>query len=174
MNHALKAAIALVMGAGLAAGAQAHGTNLQGAAATSQKQAAMSRPMRNVSARPARMSRQQRIKEAQRQLKSDGYYRGAADGIMGHRTRLAIARFQRHNGLRRTATLDRRTFNRLTGIEAVGVGSSMPTAKAKPSTTLNGNSNTAATPMTPPATNPSATGAGGSSGTTNQTPTTSK
>ena len=168
MNHALKAAIALVMGAGLAASAQAHGT-MHKAAAMTQRHAQTD------------LSRQ-KIKTAQQELKADGLYKGKVDGLFGPRTRKAVARFQQRNNLRRTATLNRRTLDRLSGNQAVGVGSSQP--KLRNTRNANGNFNTntnlngagsgsssnsnATTPMMPPAANPSANGAGGNIGTTNQ------
>lgn len=167
MNHALKAAIALVMGVGLAASAQAHGTFMHRTSAM--HGASDMHRASAMSQRPTRMGLlRQRIKTAQRQLKADGLYKGKIDGKFSPATRMAVARFQQRNGLQRTATLNRETFNRLTGNQAIGVGSSMP--KKAPSMTNNGNGNgssTAATPMVPPATNSSNAGAGN-----NQTPTT--
>lgn len=171
MNHALKAVIALVMGVGLAATAQAHGTDMHHAAAMSQRHAQMG------------VSRQQ-VKTAQQQLKADGLYKGRVDGIMNRRTRMAVARFQQRNGLQRTATLNRKTFDRLTGKQAVGVGSSRPKSSTmnlnRNANNANGNgsgsstSSSAATPMVPPATNPGNTGAGNNTGTTDQNSTTNK
>jgi peptidoglycan hydrolase-like protein with peptidoglycan-binding domain len=168
MNHALKAVIALVMGTGLAANAQAHGTYMHHAAAMSQRQAQTG------------LSRQQ-VKTAQRQLKADGLYKGKVDGVIGPRTRMAVARFQQRNGLQRTATLNRQTFDRLTGNQVVGVGSSRPkssTATMKHNTAGNGagsgSSSNTATPTTPPAANPGIPGAGDNTGKTNQSPTTNK
>jgi peptidoglycan hydrolase-like protein with peptidoglycan-binding domain len=138
MNHAVRAVIALALGLGVAAAAQAQGTNLQGAAPTPQKQTAMPRHIQPVAATTGKLSRQQ-IREAQQQLKSQGLLKGRINGVMDRRTHLALARFQHQNGLPRTATLDRKTFDRLTGSQAVGVGSSMPAAKpGTPSTNLNG------------------------------------
>ena len=42
----------------------------------------------------------------QRQLRRQGYYRGAIDGLIGPQTRAAIARFQRDNGLYVTRAVD--------------------------------------------------------------------
>jgi putative peptidoglycan binding protein len=180
MNHALKAVIALVMGAGLAAGAQAHGTYMHHARSMSQQPPQMSQRL----AQP-RMPRQQ-IRMAQQQLKADGLYKGKVDGKFNRATKLALQRFEQRNGLPRTATLNRRTFDRLTGNKAVGVGSSQPKSSKKNlnpnanaiGANANGNgsgsstNNNATAPMTPPATNPSNTGAGNNNGTTDQNNTT--
>lgn len=166
MNNALKAVIALGMGIGLATSAQAHGTYMHHAGAMTQRHAQMG------------LSRQQ-IKTAQQQLKADGLYKGKLDGKWSRSTRMAVARFQQQNGLKRTATLNRRTFDRLTGTQAVGVGSSMPkTNMSNRNANANGSgssNNNAATPMVPPASNAGNTGADtNTTGTTNQTPTTNK
>jgi peptidoglycan hydrolase-like protein with peptidoglycan-binding domain len=164
MNHALKAVIALGMGIGLAASAQAHGTYMHHAKAVSQRQAQTG------------LSRQQ-IKTAQQQLKSDGLYKGKVDGSFGPRTRMAVERFEQRNGLQRTATLNRQTFNRLTGKQAVGVGSSMPkTTMSNRNANGNGSgsSNNATTRMVPPSSSAGNIGAGNNTGTTNQNPSTNK
>src|SRR5712691_3309918 len=167
MNHAVRAVVALALGVGLAVAAQAHGTDQQGAAPTMQRHAALTGQMQRDSA--TKLSRQQ-IREAQQQLKSADFYKGAINGVMNHRTHLAIARFQQHNALPRTATLDRKTLDRLSGSQGVGVGSSMPMQEkpvqgsSKPTTLKGTESGSATTPITPPAT----PGAGSSTGTTDQ------
>ena len=62
------------------------------------------------------------IEQAQQQLKSQGLYRGATDGVMGPETQTALRAFQRQNGLPQTAQLDQQTMNRLSGS-----GSGQPT-----------------------------------------------
>ena len=42
----------------------------------------------------------------QRQLRREGYYRGAIDGLIGPQTRAALARYQRDNGLYVTRAVD--------------------------------------------------------------------
>jgi hypothetical protein len=42
----------------------------------------------------------------QRQLRREGYYRGAIDGLIGPQTRAALARYQRDNGLYVTRAID--------------------------------------------------------------------
>jgi peptidoglycan hydrolase-like protein with peptidoglycan-binding domain len=55
------------------------------------------------------------IQQAQQQLKSQGLYRGTADGVMGPETQTALRAFQRQNGLPQTAQLDQQTSTRLSG-----------------------------------------------------------
>ena len=55
------------------------------------------------------------IQQAQQQLKSQGLYRGAVDGIMGPQTEQALSQFQQQNGLPQTADLDQQTMSRLMG-----------------------------------------------------------
>lgn len=153
MKQAVRTVVALAAGIGLAAAAQAQGAYMPGAAPTTKSQAAAPGQMPRLSAASGKLSRQQ-VREAQQQLKSEGFYKGRIDGMMSHRTRLAITRFQRHNGLPRTAILDRKTLDRLVGKEGLGVGSSMPSVhEGTPN-------NLGTTPVTPPA-NPAPTGAGG-------------
>ena len=166
MNNALKAVIALGMGVGLAAGAQAHGTAMHQSRLMSRHQTQMTQRQPQM-----KLSRQQ-IKTAQQQLKSDNLYKGKVDGKFGPSTRLALQRFEQQNGLPRTAKLNRQTLNRLTGNQAVGVGSSMPKDNMS-NRNANGNGGSGATtPMVPPANNN--TGAGNNAGTTNPPPTTNK
>jgi hypothetical protein len=46
------------------------------------------------------------VVEVQQELRREGYYRGAADGVIGPRTRTAIASFQRDNGLAVTGRIN--------------------------------------------------------------------
>lgn len=55
----------------------------------------------------------QQVLQAQRVLKAQGYYRGQVDGIVGPRTREAVAAYQRREGLPQTAQLDRPTVDAL-------------------------------------------------------------
>lgn len=50
---------------------------------------------------------------AQLRLRQLGYYRGRIDGDFGRGSRQALARFQRHHGLRPTGWLDGRTIRAL-------------------------------------------------------------
>src|ERR1700730_6064103 len=56
---------------------------------------------------------QDEVRQALQQLAAQGLYRGPADGLAGPEMQRALARFQQQNGLRRTATLDPDTMNRL-------------------------------------------------------------
>lgn len=49
----------------------------------------------------------------QMKLRYLGYYRGPVDGRFGPGSRAALARFQRHHGLRPTGWYDSRTLRRL-------------------------------------------------------------
>ena len=55
------------------------------------------------------------IEQAQQQLKAQGLYRGAIDGVVGPETEHALMRFQHQNGLPETAALDQQTMDRLSG-----------------------------------------------------------
>src|SRR5262249_6425775 len=88
----------------------------------------MSAPQPNMQAGGDFWSRnisQQEVQQAQEQLKAKGLYNGPTDGIMGTSTKRAIARFQRQNGMRVSATLDESTLSRL-GSTTSGVGASTP------------------------------------------------
>ena len=101
--------------------------------------------------RPARMARNAgkahmsptKVRQVQAQLKSEGLYRGRVDGIMGHRTQLALSRSQQATGMHRMAS------HRPLGNRTTGAGSSTQGA---------------AKPMTAPTTS-SQTGAGGDNAT---------
>ena len=62
----------------------------------------------------------EQVRTAQQQLQAAGLYHGPADGQMDPDTRAAIANFQQQNGLRRTATLDQQTLNRMMTSQAAG------------------------------------------------------
>ena len=53
------------------------------------------------------------VVEVQTQLRADGYYAGATDGVMGTQTRAALAAFQADNGLAVTSTIDKPTLQTL-------------------------------------------------------------
>ncbi|HYU11469.1 MAG TPA: peptidoglycan-binding domain-containing protein, partial [Stellaceae bacterium] len=69
-------------------------------------------------------------RQAQQQLAAQGLYRGPVDGLAGPEMQRALARFQQQNGLRRTATLDPDTMNRLmasnTRVNAPRAGANIP------------------------------------------------
>ena len=66
------------------------------------------------------------IQQAQQQLKSQGLYRGTADGVMGPETQTALRAFQRQNGLPQSAELDQQTSTRLSGSGAGQSTTGMP------------------------------------------------
>jgi len=83
------------------------------------------------------------VRTAQEQLQAAGLYKGPADGLMDPDTRAAIANFQQQNGLRRTATLDRPTLDRLMASRTSGSGSG---AAGAPATTPSGDLGMTAAP----------------------------
>ncbi len=56
---------------------------------------------------------QSMTKEVQQALKDKGEDPGAIDGIMGRKTRAAVRKFQKSNGLKVTGTLDNQTEEKL-------------------------------------------------------------
>src|SRR5438067_12385319 len=152
MKHALKAVIALALGAGLATAAQAHGINQrQSAAPGSQIQSAA--PAKNMqAAAPQRKQRHakaqkamkpgQNIRQAQLRLKSEGLLKGKVTGKMDRQTRLALAKEKRTQLARSGSSMQKTRIAHATArmpkSQTTGVGSSMPNTK-----------NTAGAPMTP-------------------------
>jgi peptidoglycan hydrolase-like protein with peptidoglycan-binding domain len=136
MKHALSAVVALAMGVGIIAAAEARGLNQQsGPPATNMQGAQMGQTQQNRSARPE--ANEQMVRQAQQQLKSQGLYQGHIDGLFGPQTRQALNQYQQRNGLPQTATLDQTTLNQLMGGEAgqaVGVGTSTPPNLNEPAT----------------------------------------
>ena len=70
----------------------------------------------------------EQVKMAQQKLQADGFYKAKIDGIAGPKTRQALVRYQKQQGLEQTGTLDRKTMAQLTGAAATGVGSTVPPA----------------------------------------------
>ena len=60
------------------------------------------------------------VRDVQQKLQADNLYRGKTDGFMGPETRRALAEFQKQNGLRVTANLDRQTRDSLLGTMGTG------------------------------------------------------
>jgi peptidoglycan hydrolase-like protein with peptidoglycan-binding domain len=90
-----------------------------------------------ANAEPTWQDRDQRIvlagdevRQAQRTLRAEGFYHGRIDGIVGPRTRTAVANYQRRNGLGDTATLDGQTMARLNSDAATAYGASGTTYNA--------------------------------------------
>jgi hypothetical protein len=218
MKHALRAVIAVALGAGLAAAAQAQGTvnqpqgtakqqsavsgsSMQSAAPASSMQSAApassmqsAAPASNMqAAAPAKQtlhaatkirhpSTRLEIRQVQLRLKSEGLLKGRITGKMDQQTRIALTRFEKQNGLPRTASLNR--VNRLMANQTAGAGSSMQrthiariSKTPKAQTTGVGSStpakqSTGTTPITPPATGMPPASAGGSTSTTGPSTTT--
>jgi len=66
------------------------------------------------------------IRWAQLELHNMGLYHGSLDGVVGSQTKQALGRFQKLNGLDRTATLDPETLDAVFGKPNLGEGSSVP------------------------------------------------
>ena len=66
------------------------------------------------------------IRWAQVELRYRDLYQGSLDGVLGPRTKRALARFQKTNGLDQTASIDARTWEALTDYSEIGQGSSTP------------------------------------------------
>jgi peptidoglycan hydrolase-like protein with peptidoglycan-binding domain len=71
------------------------------------------------------------IRWAQLELRNRGLYNGPLDGVLGPKTKLALAKYQKDNGLGRRASLDARTWEALTDNPEGGQGSSMPPSTAR-------------------------------------------
>src|ERR1700731_5274777 len=66
------------------------------------------------------------IREAQLELRHSGLYNGSLDGVIGPKTKQALLRFQKDNGLEQTATVDGLTMVAMFGNIGTSEGSSMP------------------------------------------------
>lgn len=86
-----------------------------GAAAGNQANSASTQPATSMGSKQANMLSQSEIQTAQQELKAQGLYRGAIDGIVGPETQQALSQFQARNGLPQTADLDQQTLDRLNG-----------------------------------------------------------
>lgn len=98
-----------------------------------------------------------KVKEAQEALRRDHLYRGPIDGVSGPLTRHALAKFQKENGLRVTASLDRSTLSSLRRGGTVGYGSS----QKHPNMSAGQGGNSGQTPGQMPGQTPMATGNSG-------------
>ena len=122
MKHAVRAVIAVVLGAGLAAAAQAQSTSQQPSTppATPMQSTAPSSTMQSTpptstmqSTAPQKQQHrlhasvqkrgQKNIRQVQLRLKSEGLLRGKMTGKMDRQTRIALAR-ERDNGLARSGS----------------------------------------------------------------------
>ena len=155
MKHLSSAAVALALGIGLAASADAHGTlNRHSAMPGTDLQAGTSAPIRHSA--PTR----KQVMQTQRMLKAQGLYNGRIDGVMNRQTQAALTRFHREqkpahrvasmqqhrNGMNRLATLQKQ---RKPAGQEPGAGASRQIER----NTMSGSSqNITPTPTTPPAT----------------------
>jgi len=179
MKHAVRAVIAVALGAGLAAAAQAQstsqpqstapGTQMQSTAPSSTMQSTAptstmesTAPQKQRHANAHKLSKgQKHIRQVQLRLKSEGLLRGKLTGKMDRQTRIALTREQQNglarsgSSMQRTAHLSRRHNAKS---QTTGVGSSMPNAKSTAGTT----------------TNPAPAGAGGTTSTAPSTTTTTQ
>jgi peptidoglycan hydrolase-like protein with peptidoglycan-binding domain len=64
------------------------------------------------------------VKQIQSQLQAQGLYNGPIDGIIGPKTRSALAQYQRKEGLNQTAALDADTLRRLLNADQASTGGS--------------------------------------------------
>src|SRR5258706_13678760 len=126
MKHAVRAVIAVALGAGLAAAAQAQsasqpqstapGTQMQSTAPSSTMQSTppastmeSTAPQKQRHANAHKLSKgQKHIRQVQLRLKSEGLLRGKLTGKMDRQTRTALAREQ-ENGLARSSSSMQRT-----------------------------------------------------------------
>jgi Putative peptidoglycan binding domain len=70
------------------------------------------------------------VKDAQQELQKEGLYHGKIDGIAGAQTKQAVTAFQKREGLRQTATLDRQTLDKLNTMRTAGQPPNQPAANA--------------------------------------------
>lgn len=69
----------------------------------------------------------QDVKKVQETLRSDGYYQGRVDGLMGPQTRAGIRQYQKSNSLAATGRLDAQTADKL-GVGSESAGGSFKSA----------------------------------------------
>jgi hypothetical protein len=147
MKHAVRAVIAIALGAGLAAAAQAQsasqpsnpipGNQVQSTAPsnTTPSSAAQSTATGKDMQSPAPQKKQRHakakmhskgqmnIRQVQLRLKSEGLFKGKVTGKMDRQTRLALTKFEKQNGMPKTASLVR--VNKVLASQTAGSGSSM-------------------------------------------------
>jgi peptidoglycan hydrolase-like protein with peptidoglycan-binding domain len=123
---------------------------------------------KKMGATSAGMTREQ-VKKAQQALKDKGHYDGDVDGLMGPKTKAAMKKFQKAEGIQETGRLDAETMSKL-GLQAAGApdtSGSSASPRTDPATPGAGSSPGASSPSgsTPSATSPSgASPSGGASG----------
>lgn len=124
MNRTLTAAVALTAALGMAGLAHAQSSTSPSTSPSTMNPSSSSSTMSNPStsgtqspqanmSQEGQQASQQEIHQAQQQLKSQGLYRGAVDGVMGPETQTALMTFQRQHSLPQTAQLDQKTLDAL-------------------------------------------------------------
>jgi peptidoglycan hydrolase-like protein with peptidoglycan-binding domain len=93
---------------------------------------------------------QAEVRDIQQKLQADNLYHGAIDGKMGPETRRALAEYQKQNGLRVTASLDRQTRDSLLGTTGTATPPAPATGMAPPPMGNMPPSGQGATNATPP------------------------
>lgn len=125
MKHAIRAVVALALGVGMVAGAQAAGTYSQSTASPPKMHAAAPAKMQHART-TAQTSQAKMVRQTQLRMKAQGFYKGPIDGKWTPQTKRAFAQFQKKNQLARTAKLNRNTAAHMKASRVVGIGSSMP------------------------------------------------
>lgn len=145
MRKTMTAAAALLLGVAVAASAQAHGTarhSLNTHPRQTMQSGSTMPPQAAAQTTQRRPMSKQQAKKLQRQLRADGLYRGKVDGIVGPRTRQALAKEQRQGTTgfgssmpsrsKRSQQLNNQSLDNgntvtpQTGQSTAGAGSSMP------------------------------------------------
>lgn len=72
----------------------------------------------------------ERVKEIQSCLKNAGFYHGEIDGVKGRKTRSAIKKFQKANGLSADGSVGSKTWGLLSKYSAGAAGTATPQAPA--------------------------------------------
>ena len=179
MKHAVRAVIAVALGAGLAAAAQAQIASQQPstAPATQMQSTAPSSTMQSTppaskmeSTAPQKQQRhakaqklskgQKHIRQVQLRLKSEGLFRGKLTGKMDRQTRIALAREQ-DNGMARSGSSMQRTRTAHLGKKQPIHTAHMTRHAPKSQTTGVGSSMPNTKNANAPQTNPAPSGAGG-------------
>ena len=76
-----------------------------------------------------------RTREIQACLKNAGFYKGEVDGVKGRKTRAAIKKFQRENGLNADGVVGKKTWEYLSKYSSGGSASAAPSAVEEEATT---------------------------------------
>src|SRR5207245_8333195 len=106
------------------------GSSMQSAATENDMQAAApAKQTQRTATKTRHPSTRLEIRKVQLRLKSEGLFKGRITGKMDRQTRIALTRFEKQNGLPRTASLNR--VHRLMANQTAGAGRSMPGADVR-------------------------------------------